>query len=171
MPQPECIFELPLHGLHVRVLNQEGGTKLAELSKLNLPGSVLVDLGQQVFQLLLSGSEAHRPHDLPEVVGREEFHLLGVEKVKANLEALDLVRGKSGGLIELLEVDSFKLVRHGGLLTDVVGEGCEGRLGRFCQLACYCLSAGCGAGKQEIIPKASLGEGSKILLGVKDSFV
>ena len=86
MPQPEGIFELPLHGLHVRVLNQEGGTKLAELPELNLPGSVLVDLGQQVFQLLLSGAEAHRSHNLAEVVGGEEILLLCVEQIKANLE-------------------------------------------------------------------------------------
>ena len=86
MTQPEGIFELPLHGLHVRVLNQEGGTKLAELSELNLPGSVLVDLGQQVFQLLLSGAEAHGPHDLTEIISREEVHLLGVEEIKTSLE-------------------------------------------------------------------------------------
>ena len=85
MTQPEGIFELPLHGLHVRVLNQEGGTKLAELSKLNLARPVLVDLKQQVLQLLLGWAEAHRPHDLAEVIGTEELLLLGVEKVEADL--------------------------------------------------------------------------------------
>ena len=46
MAKPECIFELPLHGLHVRVLHKEGGTKLAKLSELNLARAILVDLMQ-----------------------------------------------------------------------------------------------------------------------------
>ena len=67
--QPESIFELSLHGLHIRILNKEGGAKLAELSKLNLARPVLVDLEQQVLQLLLCRAEAHRSHDLAEVIG------------------------------------------------------------------------------------------------------
>ena len=83
--QPESIFEFSLHGLHVRILNKEGGTELAEFSKLDLAGPVLVDLQQQVLQLLLGRAEAHRPHDLPEVVRGEELLSLGVEQVETNL--------------------------------------------------------------------------------------
>ena len=83
---PESVLELPLHGLDVRVLHQEGGTQLTELSKLNLSGAVLVNLEQQLLELLLSGSEAHGPHDLAQVISREEILLLGVEQIKANLE-------------------------------------------------------------------------------------
>jgi len=54
--------------LHVRVLNKEGGAELTELSKLDLAGPVLVDFMQQVLQLILSGAEAHRPHDLAEII-------------------------------------------------------------------------------------------------------
>ena len=50
MAKPEGIFELPLHGLHVRVLNKEGGTKLTELSELDLARAILVDLMEQVLQ-------------------------------------------------------------------------------------------------------------------------
>ena len=46
MAKPEGIFELPLHGLHVGVLHEEGGAQLAELPKLDLTRSVLVDLSQ-----------------------------------------------------------------------------------------------------------------------------
>ena len=97
MTQPEGIFELPLHGLHVRVLNQEGGTKLAELSKLNLARPVLVDLKQQVLQLLLCWAEAHRPHDLAKIICGQEILLLCVKEVKADLEKeiskVELVNG------------------------------------------------------------------------------
>merc|ERR1719251_404880 len=71
--QPESVLELPLHCLHVRILHQEGGTQLTELSKLNLSGAVLVNLEQQLLELLLSGSEAHGPHDLSQVISREDF--------------------------------------------------------------------------------------------------
>ena len=84
--QPECVLQLPLHGLHVRVLDQEGGTELTELSYLNLTRAILVDLLEERLQLLLCGTEAHGPHDLAEVVGREEILLLRVEQIKANLE-------------------------------------------------------------------------------------
>ena len=47
--KPEGIFELPLHGLHVWVLDKEGGTELTKLSKLDLARAVLVDLRQQVL--------------------------------------------------------------------------------------------------------------------------
>ena len=82
---PKCILQLPLHCLHIRILNEEGGTKLAELSKLDLSGPVLVDLSQQVLQLLLGRAEAHRSHDLAKVVCGEELLLLGVKEVEANL--------------------------------------------------------------------------------------
>ena len=83
---PESILQLPLHGLHVRVLHQEGGAQLTELSKLDLSGAVLVNLEQQLLELLLGGSEAHGPHDLAQVISGEEILLLGVEQIKANLE-------------------------------------------------------------------------------------
>merc|ERR1711972_883595 len=67
--EPECVLQLPLHGLHVRVLDQEGGTELTELSYLNLTRAVLVDFLEERLQLLLCGTEAHGPHDLAEVVG------------------------------------------------------------------------------------------------------
>merc|ERR1712011_59861 len=38
---PEGILQFSLHGLHVWVLNQEGGAELTELSKLNLSGTIL----------------------------------------------------------------------------------------------------------------------------------
>ena len=55
MAKPECIFELPLHGLHVRVLHKEGGAKLTKLSELDLAGAVLVDLLQDLLKLLFRG--------------------------------------------------------------------------------------------------------------------
>merc|ERR1711988_1230593 len=67
--------------LHVRVLHQEGGAQLAELADLDLARAVLIDLFEQVLQLLLGGTEAHRPHDLAKIVGREEVLLLRVEQV------------------------------------------------------------------------------------------
>merc|ERR1711971_334606 len=65
---PERVLQLPLHCLHVGVLDQEGGAELAELADLDLAGAILVDFLQQVLQLLLSGAEAHGPHDLTEVI-------------------------------------------------------------------------------------------------------
>ena len=91
---PEGILEFPLHGLHVGVLNKEGGTELAELSKLDLSGPVLVDLSQQVLQLLLGRAEAHRPHDLAKVVCGEELLLLGVKQVEADLETSGVKKQK-----------------------------------------------------------------------------
>ena len=44
--EPERVPQLLLHGLHVGVLDEEGGAQLAELPKLNLTRSVLVDLSQ-----------------------------------------------------------------------------------------------------------------------------
>ena len=45
--------------MSVGILHQELGSQLAELGQLDLPGSVLVDLGQDVHQLLLAGAEPH----------------------------------------------------------------------------------------------------------------
>ena len=87
---PEGILELSLHGLHVRVLDEEGCAELTELSDLDLAGPVLVDLGEQGGELLLGGAEAHRAHDLAEVVRGQELLLLGVEQVEADLSK-DLV--------------------------------------------------------------------------------
>ena len=84
--RPESVLQLPLHSLHIRVLDQEGGTELTELSYLNLTRAVLVDLLEEGLQLLLCGTEAHGPHDLAEVVGGEEILLLRVKQIKANLE-------------------------------------------------------------------------------------
>ena len=83
---PESVLELPLHGLDVRILHQEGGTQLTELGKLDLSGAVLVNLEQQLLELLLGGSEAHGPHDLSEVISGEEINFLGVKQVEAGLE-------------------------------------------------------------------------------------
>ena len=88
---PEGILELSLHGLHVRVLDEEGCAELAELSDLDLAGPVLVDLGEQGGELLLGGAEAHRAHDLAEVVRGQELLLLCVEQIEADL-GKDLVK-------------------------------------------------------------------------------
>ena len=45
--EPEGVPQLLLHGLHVGVLDEEGGAQLAELSKLNLTRAVLVHLSQR----------------------------------------------------------------------------------------------------------------------------
>merc|ERR1719458_1333687 len=99
------LLQLPLHGLHIRILNKEGGAQLAEFSYLDLAGPVLVDLLEQVGKLLLRGTEAHRSHDLTEVIGGEEILLLRVEKIKANLETLDLIDSEPGGVVDLLKVN------------------------------------------------------------------
>ena len=83
---PESIFKLPLHGLHVRVLHQEGGAQLAELGKLDFAGTILVNFEKKFLELILCGSEAHGPHDLAEVISREEINFLCVKQVKAGLE-------------------------------------------------------------------------------------
>ena len=82
---PEGILQLPLHGLHVRVLDEEGGAELAELPDLDLAGAVLVDLLQQVLELVLCRAEAHRPHDLAKIICGEEILLLCVKEVEADL--------------------------------------------------------------------------------------
>ena len=82
---PEGVLQLPLHGLHVGVLHQEGAAQLTELPELNLSGPVLVNLHQKLLEFLLRGSEAHGPHDLAEVISGEEILLLRVKQVKANL--------------------------------------------------------------------------------------
>ena len=45
--EPEGVPQLLLHGLHVGVLDEEGGAQLAELPKLNLTRAVLVHLSQR----------------------------------------------------------------------------------------------------------------------------
>ena len=85
---PEGVLELPLHGLHVGVLHQEGAAQLTELPELDLSGPVLVNLHKKLLELLLGGSEAHGPHDLAEVISGEEVLLLGVKQIKANLEVM-----------------------------------------------------------------------------------
>ena len=83
---PECILQLPLHGLHVRILNQKCGTKLAELSKLNLTRTILINLCKELFKFILSWSEAHGSHDLSKIISRQELNLLGVKQIKTNLK-------------------------------------------------------------------------------------
>merc|ERR1719384_1952856 len=102
---PEGVLQLLLHCLHVGVLDQEGGAQLAELTKLNLAGTVLVDLMEELSQLLLRWPEAHCPHDVAEVVSGEELLLLRVKQVKADLQTLDLIVVKIGLLIDLLKVN------------------------------------------------------------------
>ena len=68
---PEDVLQLPLQGEDVGVLHQELRAQLAELVRLDLPESVLVDLGQDVHQLLLAGAEPHGLQDLVQVVGRQ----------------------------------------------------------------------------------------------------
>ena len=92
--ESEGLLELGPHGLGVGVLHQELGAQLAELGELDLPGTVLVDLGQDVHQLLLAGPEPHGAQDLVKVVRGQEVLLLGVEQVETVLQALDLVRLK-----------------------------------------------------------------------------
>merc|ERR1712180_560362 len=120
---PECVLELPLHGLHIRVLNKEGGTELAKLSELDLARAILVDLMEQVLQLLLGGTEAHGPHDLAEVVGGEEILLLCVEEIKTHLQTLDLIMGKVGCVVDLLKVDISVRIGLGHLCEVVVVVG------------------------------------------------
>ena len=74
----------------INVLHKELSAQLVELGQL----AVLVDLGLDVHQLLLAGAEPHGPHDLVQVVGRQEVLLLGVEQVETVLQALNLVRLK-----------------------------------------------------------------------------
>merc|ERR1719334_1687694 len=88
---PECILELSLHCLHVWVLHEEGGTQLAELPELYFSGTILIDLLEEVLELLL----------------------LRVEQVEADLEALDLIHGQIGGVVDLLEVDVCVGIRLG----------------------------------------------------------
>merc|ERR1712109_232799 len=101
----ESVFKFPLHGLHVGVLHQEGGAQLTELSELDLAGAVLVNLSQEVLQLLLRGPEAHGSHDLTQIISREKVDLLGVEEIKTRFKTLDLVRGQSGALGDVVELN------------------------------------------------------------------
>ncbi len=68
----EGLLELGLHGLLVGLLHQELGAQLAELPELNLAGSILVDLLQDLLQLLLGGAEAHGAEDVVQVVRAQE---------------------------------------------------------------------------------------------------
>ena len=104
---PEGVLELPLHGLHVGVLHEEGGAQLAELTELDLARAVLVDLGEQVLQLVLGGPEAHGAHDLPQVVRGQELLLLGVEQVKADLGPGVSLRTRKENCISYLDILPF----------------------------------------------------------------
>merc|ERR1711994_285503 len=102
---PEGVLQFLLHRLHVRVLDQEGGTQLAELTEFNLSRAILVNLVQKFSQLLLRRPESHRPHDVTKVVSREELLLLGVKQVEADLQTPDFIVGQIGLLIDLLKVN------------------------------------------------------------------
>ena len=117
---PKGVLQLPLHCLDVGILDKELGAELAELGKLNLAGAVLVDLLQNLHQLLLARSEAHRSQNLIEIVGRQELLLLRVEQVEAGLEAFDLVGFERGRLVDLLEIDPGIGVRFEGHCVAVV---------------------------------------------------
>jgi hypothetical protein len=41
---PEGVLELSLHGLNIRILDEELGAELTKLSELDLPAPVLVNL-------------------------------------------------------------------------------------------------------------------------------
>merc|ERR1719468_153329 len=111
---PESVLQFPLHGLNVRILDKELGAKLTELAELDLPGPVLVNLGQDVHQLLLAGPEAHGAEDLVQVISAKKFLFLGVEQVEAVLEALDLVHFEGGDLVDLVEFNAGVGVGLGG---------------------------------------------------------
>merc|ERR1719357_2361143 len=108
----ESILQLPLHGLHVRVLHQECGTKLAEFSKLNLTRAILINLCKKFFKLFLSRSEPHGSHDLSKIISRQEFNLLGVKQIKTNFKAFDLVRLESSVFCDLIKINICIRVTH-----------------------------------------------------------
>ena len=51
------------------------------------------------------------PHDIPEVITGKEILLLGVKEVEADFQALDLVHGEAGLLVDLVEVNVSVRVR------------------------------------------------------------
>merc|ERR1719315_416371 len=102
---PESILQFPLHGLHVRILYQECGTKLAELSKLNLTRAILINLRKKFFKLFLSRSEPHGSHDLSKIISRQEFNFLGVKQIKTNFQTLDLIWLQASVFCDLIKVD------------------------------------------------------------------
>ena len=51
------------------------------------------------------------PHDIPEVIPRKEILLLGVKQVEADFQALDLVHGEPGLLIDLVKVNVSVRIR------------------------------------------------------------
>lgn len=76
--------------------------------------SVIREINADKFEL----PESHGAHDLSQVVSREELLLLCVEQVEADFQALDLVIGQAGQLVDLLEVNVAVRVRlacHAGV--------------------------------------------------------
>merc|ERR1711982_76587 len=102
---PESILEFPLHGLHVRILHQECGTRLAELSKFNLTRTILINLCKEFLKLFLSRSEPHGSHDLSKIISRQELNLLGVKQIKTNFQTFDLIWLKSGVFSDFIKVN------------------------------------------------------------------
>merc|ERR1719147_255767 len=111
---PESVFEFPLHGLHVGILNQECGAQLTEFSELNFSGTILINFKKKILELLLCGSESHGSHDLTKVISGKELNLLGVKQIKTGLQALDLVGSQASGLVNFIKVNSgVGIVSHG----------------------------------------------------------
>merc|ERR1712179_128529 len=85
--------------------SKESCTKLAKLSEFNLSGSILINFMEKVSKLLLSWSEAHGPHDLSQIISRQELLLLCVKEIKANLQALNFISSEVGQVVDLLKVN------------------------------------------------------------------
>ena len=103
---PEGILEFSLHGVNVRILHQELGAQLTELSELNLTRTILINLSQNIHQLFLAWSEAHGSENLIKIICRQEILLLGIKQVEAVLQTLDLVHLESCCLVDFIEVDA-----------------------------------------------------------------
>ena len=51
------------------------------------------------------------PHNIPKVITGKKFLLLCVKQVEADFQALDLVHGKTGLLVDLVEVNVSVRIR------------------------------------------------------------
>merc|ERR1719336_949546 len=120
---PEGILQFSLHGLHIWILNQEGGAELTELGKLNLTRTILVNLKKKFLQLLLSGSEAHGSHDLTKIISRQEIDFLCVKQIKAGLQTLDLISSQTSGFIDVIEVNTIVVCHSGWFDSELLFRG------------------------------------------------
>merc|ERR1719244_1500256 len=103
--QLKGVFKLFLHFFQWRILHKESCTKLTKLSEFNLSRSILINFMEKVSKLLLSWSEAHGPHDLSQIISRQELLLFCVEQIKANLQALNFISSEVGQVVDLLKVN------------------------------------------------------------------